>query len=187
MLWAWHFATYALSAMAATMSNAGSTAAAGAVLFACAPSLIASRRCRLTYGVETSRAAVPGDREDYTYMHREKQVNYCRNVFSRMVSLNQSVDVGEVVEHRFWALYKDQDAVAFRLFATQKEDGQYITDQGMRRIAELSVDLSDQVARGVDATTIAIEVQLHFGSTELTYSAVDSSTGKAVKTQVRYD
>jgi hypothetical protein len=177
----------ALSAMAGAMMSYAGFPAAGAVLFACAPSLIASRRCRLTYGVGTNRKAVPGDREDYTYMHREEQVMYCKNVLSRMIALNQSVDVGEVVEHSFTPLYKDSAAVGFTLFATQKEDGRYTTDEGMRRIAHLSVSLSDHHARGVDVSTISIKVKLQFGSTELTYTAVDSSTGKEVKTQIRYD
>jgi hypothetical protein len=114
-------------------------------------------------------------------------VRYARDAFAPFVAVNQSVEVGEVVMHSFGVKHKDQKVVIIRLCATPKLNARFLTDEGMQCIAKVEVDLSEQVARGVDLTTIGINVLLQFGRTELTCTAVDTATGKAVKAQVKFE
>lgn len=156
------------------------------MLYGARPSLIFSRRCRLTYGIRTNSRAVISDPPSATCVHREKGVLYIKDVFERFVRVNQSVEVAQVVEHSFYALYKDQTSAGFDLYATQQDSGRFTTEAGIRFVATLQVDLSQLVAQGVDPTTIPIKAQLHFGRTELTFRAVNTRSGEAVATQLMY-
>lgn len=109
---------------------------------------------------------------------------YTNQIFTEYVAVNQLVSVGEVVQHMRFPVYKTQTGVAFELYGCDQADALYTTDEGMKKIAEISLS----IPRGTIKSTRSypIEVHMRFGGSELQFWARDKQTGEECETSVKF-
>ncbi|NET80434.1 MAG: Hsp70 family protein [Moorea sp. SIO1F2] len=164
----------------------GEAVVKGAVSFGLDPSIIRSRRSRLTYGCDVHRSFISDkDPKNKRYYHEYKQEYYCRDCFCMFVLAGESVEVDEPVRHTFYPTYPDQTKVAFNFYATTKnnpEDIRYIDQPGFVTLGEMEVEMPDKTG-GLDRE---IEVTMYFGKTEIKVSAKDKTSGNQCSTTLRF-
>ncbi|KXZ51184.1 hypothetical protein GPECTOR_13g671 [Gonium pectorale] len=134
----------------------------GAVLFGQLPARVSARRCRLTYGVEI-RA---------TWSSTHEYSNRMRGYPAAI--LNDEV-------------YRSQQRVTFRMYATESSAASYTAEPGMRKVAEVELELpADWRSKVQSRFDYKLEAELRFGATEITLLARDLQTRNAVAAKVSW-
>lgn len=161
----------------------GAAIVEGAVSFGLAPSLIRSRRTRLTYGCGMSRPFRDGsDRPANRFWAADHNAWYCNHLFCVFVEAGSAVAVDEVVTHTFGALEHKQTEAKFDFYATRSKAPKYLDEPGVEHIGMLTVLMPDTTG----GTSRQIKISFHFGRTEIQAMGVDVVTGKQYKTMLRF-
>ncbi|XP_069131007.1 heat shock 70 kDa protein 12A-like isoform X2 [Argopecten irradians] len=154
-------------------SEPGLAVLKGAVITGHTPSAITHRVCRYTYGIG-------GDGRFKENIHDEKrkfvdargQVK-CRGTFNRLVSAGDVIKVGYKSQgFRVCVADKKRTNIRIDVYISEQENPLY--RDGCKIIGTLEVDMPDTTMglnRGVD-------IQMVFGSSELTVEATDKHSGK---------
>jgi hypothetical protein len=160
----------------------GSAVLLGAVSFALNPSLIRSRRSRLTYGtchltpfVESEHH---GREKVWSPTHRK---HYCR-FFSPFCYAGEEIGLEDVKIERTGPLEADQTNIGLAIYATKRTDAKYVDDPGVEPIATLKVEMPD-ITGGTDRL---VEVRYQFAGTEVSVSAKDVNSGKTYATRIDF-
>ncbi|XP_069954654.1 mucin-2-like isoform X2 [Cherax quadricarinatus] len=166
----------------------------GAVQFGLDPGVVTVRRSRLTYGVGVLNRYQKG-------VHpAEKRVvaagaEWCADVLDRFVVVDESVAVGDVVVRSYTPATPAQSTVILHLYATQRHDAKFVTEDGVERVGTLHLDLGSAPRRhhhapegggGRGSPRREITVNMKFGDTEVKASAVDHLTGQCVKANIDF-
>ncbi|MCK6524416.1 Hsp70 family protein, partial [Myxococcota bacterium] len=153
----------------------GSTILLGAAHLGFDTGRIRERAARLTYGCASSEAFESGvDPEDFKFWNDIKNQEFCRNRFSRMVSVGQTLVTEECVSNTYYTTSKRQSTVRFDFYSTPARDARYVTEPGLTRIGSLTVTLT----RPSDASQ-RVDVHLYFGQSEIRVEAFDATGSKA--------
>ncbi len=160
------------------------------MLYGARPHLIAVRRSRLTYGVRCSRDYKKGDSVSAAHpasldCRTGKLVT--RDHFLALVRTEDEVPAGKVATHQFWPEGPGQMRAVIELFGSERREVGSVREVGVRRVAQVVVDLSKMRGRGEDVSRVCIEVQLEFGASELRLLAVNMRSGERVAAEVEYD
>jgi hypothetical protein len=166
---------------------------AGAVVYGAVPKLITARRCRLWYGLRTTRDFNSVRHEGIQPDWDEELGAHCiKDSFSQLVARGKLLRVDESVESSgFLPVYETQEKLGMVLYGTTdpspRANGvRLTTDAGMLQIASLEVDISELHSEGVPLGDRKVSVQLQFGKTELLMMARVEKTGRELKTNVVY-
>ncbi|XP_042887588.1 uncharacterized protein LOC122263281 isoform X2 [Penaeus japonicus] len=171
----------------------------GAVQFGLDPGVVTVRRSRLTYGVGVLNRFQHG-------MHPpDKRVvaagaEWCADVLDRFVAVDESVAVGDVVVRSYTPATPAQSTVILHLYATERHDAKFVTEDGVRRVGTLHLDLGSpppplppppSPSSGAEEDSIPpqrreITVHMKFGDTEVKASAVDHLTGQCVRANIDF-
>ncbi|KXZ51185.1 hypothetical protein GPECTOR_13g672 [Gonium pectorale] len=165
----------------------------GAVLFGQLPARVSARRCRLSYGVMTATAWSSAHEDS----HRERGYpgwilddegeRLADDVFKQFVHRGQLVETDEVVVHTFSPIYRSEQSVAFRMYATESSTASYTVEPGMREVAEVELELpADWRSKVQSRHDYKLEAELRFGATEITLLARDLHTRNAVATTLSW-
>ncbi|XP_035208613.1 heat shock 70 kDa protein 12A-like isoform X3 [Stegodyphus dumicola] len=159
----------------------------GAVLFGIDPTVVSSRRSRLTYGVGVLNRFINGVHPPEKLVVKDG-VQWCADVFDKFVLADQSVCVGDTVIRRYTPARSGQACSVIHIYCSERDDVAFITDPGVKRCGTLVLDLPDDShsADSVPAGKREIQTIMIFGDTELKVSAMDVLTGKCVKAEVDF-
>ena len=163
--------------------DAGLAVLKGAVIYGHCPSVIKTRICKYTYGIETTidfdEGIHPASKLIIDPTSGDRR---CGNIFDVHVQTGQEVNIGEPQTSMSYGVVKaDQTDMPFSVYATTDEDPEYTTDPGSKLIGSMRVAMEDTF-KGMDRSAT---VSLTFGNTELQVEATDNNTGET--TTVSFD
>jgi molecular chaperone DnaK (HSP70) len=156
---------------------------AGAASYGLDPSIIRSRRTRLTYGCDARMPFEVGkDPEKKKVWDPYKKAHKCENRFSIFVRAGQSIGVDDKETNTYSPLTPTQKRMKFNFYSTTKKDVRYVDEEGVVKIGEMVVDLPSSDAD----SERNVEVTMYFGKTEIAVEAKAVSTGKKVNTKLDF-
>ncbi|PRD23979.1 UNVERIFIED_CONTAM: Heat shock protein 12A [Trichonephila clavipes] len=155
----------------------------GAVQFGIDPTVVSSRRSRLTYGVGVLNRFIHGTHPTEKLVVKDG-VEWCADVFDKFVLADQSVCVGDTVIRRYTPARSGQACSVIHIYCSERDDVGFITDPGVKRCGTLVLDLPEEPKQSPGKREI--QTIMIFGDTELKVSAMDVLTGKCVKAEVDF-
>lgn len=154
--------------------DAGMSVLKGAVLFGHRPDYIKSRVMRFSYGIKTN---LPFDDRKFDKKHLVVMdgQNRCDDIFSMIVSKDESVEAGTTIKRSYFTPYKHQDKMDFVMYTSEDCNPAYVDDESCCLLGEATIRFSDtcEERRWVD-------VEYVFGNTEIGITAVDRNSGKHI-------
>ncbi|XP_065598888.1 heat shock 70 kDa protein 12A-like [Cyrtonyx montezumae] len=144
--------------------------AKGAVLFGINPEIVTSRISARTYGVSVCRKfdAAIHDASKRRVSKADGYV-YCEGLFQKLVGTGESVNINEVAQYIFKPTEPDQTYVVFAFYSTEKQDAQYVDEEGLELLGSCRVPMPD--------TTLGrnrkLNLDIKFGLTEFKATATD--------------
>ncbi|XP_075561523.1 heat shock 70 kDa protein 12B [Pelecanus crispus] len=144
--------------------------AKGAVLFGIKPHIVTSRVSARTYGLAVSQkfdAAI----HDFSKRRVSKADGYiyCTNLFKKLVGIEESVNINEVAHYNFHPSEPDQTCACFSFYCTEKQDAQYIDEEGMEQLGSCTVPMPDtKLGRNRQ-----LKLDIKFGLTEFKATCTD--------------
>lgn len=160
----------------------GAAVVEGAVSFGLDPSLIRSRRSRLTYGCELEYRFEPGVDPEFRKVWLPDIGEYACGRFNAFVKAGDVVEPDSRVSHVFLPVAKDQTEVILDFYATRKREVRYVDEPGVERIGSLRIEMPD-LSGGVDRE---VKVTMNFGKTEIEVRAVDRTSGRKCRTTLSF-
>ena len=145
----------------------------GAVICGHEPRLIRWRKSSYTYGIGVLNKFID------TYHDNDKAVFvegilYCNNIFSSMVKIDQSLEVGKhKITEELKQVYSNKKVVHLTFYRSTLQNPKYITDKGCVEIGSLKVEMPDLTGDKNRSISLTVE----FGDTEMKAEAVDGNTG----------
>jgi molecular chaperone DnaK (HSP70) len=149
----------------------------GAVLFGLEPSLIRSRRSRLTYGTRISRPFVRGDPESKKTSFAGNPSPHCNDVFDQVCLAGEEIGIDETRARTYHPAGTGQRSMRIDVYATRRTDARYTDENGMEKLGELTVSMQD--LRGDRNRQVRVEYL--FGRTEITVRVTDLTSNERVE------
>lgn len=157
----------------------------GAVLFGCNPPVIRARKSRYTYGCAATVVFDPArDPRDKMFTD-EYGTTRCRDRFSTFAVSGETIEADHAVTREYAPSDSSDKGIAFDFYRTSASDPRYIDEPGCEKIGELEIDLGS--AMMLPFRERAVTVEMNFGDTDISVSAVNSYTGQRVLTTLRFD
>ena len=152
----------------------------GAVMFGLDPSLVHIRRSTLTYGVGCLHPFMPQKHPI------EKRVTkggreYCTDVFDTFVYADQPVSLGHAAIRSYAPATSSATSTIITLYASEKEFVRFVTDPGVRKVAQLKLEMPQLQSRCRE-----LHMSMVFGNTEVTVEAVDITSGQTAAASVDF-
>ena len=145
----------------------------GAVIFGHDPSLIKERRSKYTYGIRTSKLFDPNIHDDKYKFEENGQIR-CGSLFSKLISIDDPVTVGEYQDEYPFFLRKIGHKGNLELFTSVSDNPKYIDEKGSSSVGYI---LSAGHGFHVNET---INVMMRFGETEIEIKAHQPKSNKTV-------
>lgn len=157
-------------------ADAGLAVLKGAVIYGHNPEVIGERRCRYTYGVQTSYPFKEGVHPESKKFKNDAGDVFCADMFDKHVEVGQAVTYGEDQATRSYVPTKtNQTQLKISVYASKDKDPVYTTDSNCTLVGSLSVDIEGS---GLERS---VTIQLSFSDTELHVKATEKNTGKESK------
>ncbi|XP_051492909.1 heat shock 70 kDa protein 12A-like isoform X1 [Apus apus] len=142
----------------------------GAVLFGVNPNIVTSRVSARTYGLavaEDFNAAIhdPSKRR----VSKADGYVYCTDLFRKLVGIEESVDISKVSCYDFYPVEPDQTRALFSFYCTEKQDAQYVDEEGMEWLGSCTVSMPDTKL----GRKRQLKVCIKFGLTEFKATCTD--------------
>ncbi|KAG2500196.1 hypothetical protein HYH03_001776 [Edaphochlamys debaryana] len=175
-------------------ANPAAAVVCGAVLYGSFPARVTARIARLTYGIscrsmwstEDAMSASQAGYPDKIWKEEDRQY-FAEGVFEPYVKRGQRVGCDETVRRTFIPTSSSTRCIVIDLYAADSAAARYVGEPGMRKVAELTLDLpEDWLSRVTRRQDYNIEVELKFGSTEVSMAARDTHSRNAVATKVTW-
>ena len=148
----------------------------GAVMFGNDPSLIQERISPRTYGICVNEPFDSTQHPTHLKSIVEGQEK-CTNIFKIIVNKGQQLVVGEsVFDVHCYPTHSYDTEASVEVYETSVPNPKYTIDDGVRNLGKLCVPIPD-VARG---KCRLIQIQMHFGYTELFVTAIEVDTDTKV-------
>ncbi|UYV71784.1 HSPA12A [Cordylochernes scorpioides] len=157
----------------------------GAVLFGIDPTVVNVRRLRMTYGVGVLNRFMHGFHPSEKLIVKDG-VEWCSDVFDKIVVVDQSVGLGDIVCRSYTPAKTGQLCSVLNIYCSEREDVRFITDPGVRKCGTLILDLSEGKYLPGTPRRREIQARMTFGDTEIRISALDIATGKCVKAEIDF-
>lgn len=162
-------------------ADSGLAVLRGAVIFGHEPNVIQERRCRYTYGVDTSVVFKDGVHLEAKRHKLSDGREFCEDIFDRHVNIGQIVANGEKQTMRSYTpVSADQTSLAFNFYASTDREPMYVTEASCTKIGSLTVDIAGS---GLDRE---VTVQLAFGDTELHVEVIEKDTKTSSKAKLDF-
>ncbi|XP_038128977.1 heat shock 70 kDa protein 12A-like [Cyprinodon tularosa] len=144
----------------------------GAVEFGRNPGVVVSRKSAYTYGVSLLEWFDESKhRADKKYSNKEGDL--CRDIFGKLVEIGEDIGWNETREHFISPLERDQTEITLAFYRTKKRNPTYVDEPKVEKIGSLVVQSPDTTI-GMDRV---IDLDIRFGSTEMTATATDRESG----------
>uniref|UniRef100_A0A3Q2G9W9 Heat shock protein family A (Hsp70) member 12A.2 n=2 Tax=Cyprinodon variegatus TaxID=28743 RepID=A0A3Q2G9W9_CYPVA len=144
----------------------------GAVEFGRNQGVVVSRKSAYTYGVSLLEWFDESKhRADKKYSNKEGDL--CRDIFGKLVEIGEDIGWNETREHFISPLERDQTEITLAFYRTKKRNPTYVDEPKVEKIGSLVVQSPDTTL-GMDRV---IDLDIQFGSTEMTATATDRESG----------
>uniref|UniRef100_A0A087X6R9 Heat shock protein family A (Hsp70) member 12A.2 n=1 Tax=Poecilia formosa TaxID=48698 RepID=A0A087X6R9_POEFO len=144
----------------------------GAVEFGRNPKIVAFQRSRFTYGMAVLREFESEHKQEKKITADGKE--WCKDIFKKLLEEGEVVGWDETKEHVLTAVDPKQTQMSVRLFRSKMKNPRYVDDWGVEEVGSFKVKLCDP-ERNKERK---VKVELKFGSTEITATVTDLSTGE---------
>ncbi|XP_062592663.1 heat shock 70 kDa protein 12A-like [Saccostrea cucullata] len=162
--------------------EAGLSVLKGAVIFGHNPYLILERKAKYTYGIKCREPFVDGKhRQDYKV--QDKDEIWCANVFSRHVTIGDTLIAGKTQSTKTYTKQKNANSAHIAVYASLEENPMYITDAGCFYLGGKILEFENGRALGASC----LEVQMAFGGTEIELTMTCKVTGRVTKLHLEND
>lgn len=153
----------------------------GAIIYAQNRNIIKSRKMCQSIGIET------WDDFDSNVHDKNRKLEsggkvFCRNVFTKFVEINESVNTETQLEYNFPVASKDQDSCCIRIFGSRHNKTYYTDEEGCYEVGEIIVA---DIPKGENGKLQEVQVALDVSGTEIIVSAY--CNGKTKKLPVTFD
>ena len=147
----------------------------GSVLYGRDPSIIDSRICRYTYGVDWNEEFDPEihplEKKEFT-----DAGFYCKDIFHQLIQKGQTVDASSSRTIEAYPRYMSQEKIEFPFYRSEtKISPKFVDEDGCFHLGTLSVELPPADRKSLDS---CIKLKVLFGLTELVAEATDSTNRK---------
>ncbi|XP_030905853.1 heat shock 70 kDa protein 12A-like isoform X1 [Melopsittacus undulatus] len=142
----------------------------GAVLFGVNPYIVASRVSAQTYGVEVAQEfdAAIHDCSKKRISEKDGYI-YCTDLFKKLVGIDESVNINEDAQYYFHPLEADQTQAKFSFYCTEKQDAQYVDEEGIEFLGSCTVPMPDTKL----GKKRQLKLDIKFGLTEFKATCTD--------------
>ncbi|XP_039901254.1 heat shock 70 kDa protein 12A-like [Simochromis diagramma] len=152
----------------------------GAVMLGRHPAVVASRKSAFTYGFAVAEEFDPSKhRVEKKFTRCWGEV--CCDIFRKFVEEGEDVGWNETREHILIPSEANQTRMKISLYRTERKNPKYVDEEGVEKIGLFEVDMP-YTSSGISQK---VKLQLRFGSTEMTSTAVDLVSG--LKRSVKLD
>lgn len=144
----------------------------GAVMFGLDPTLVHIRRSMLTYGVGCLHPFIPQKHPMEKCVVKSGR-EWCTDVFDTFVYADQPVSLGHTVIRSYAPATTGSTETTITLYASQKEFVRFVTDPGVRKVAQLRLEMPQTGSRCRE-----LHMSMIFGDTEINVEAIDLTSGQ---------
>ncbi|CAH1263359.1 HSPA12A [Branchiostoma lanceolatum] len=153
----------------------------GAVMFGKTPKIIQRRISARTYGVRVNMNFIQGLHPPSKKFYTSTGIPKCRSIFSTLLRIDEEVRLGESKTFTFYPVEPDQSRVSFTFYMTKSENPMFVDDEGVIPEGCSITVRSPNISKGTDRD---IELNIKFGGTEITATAIDVDSGENVTSHV---
>ena len=144
----------------------------GAVIFGLDPTLVRLRRSIFTYGVGCLHPFIPRKHPPEKRVVKSGR-EWCTDVFDTFVFADQPVSLGHTVIRSYAPATSGSTATIITLYACEREFVRFVTDPGVKKVAELRLEMPQ-----ADRQCRELHMSMIFGNTEISIEAIDLSSGQ---------
>ncbi|KAM9344271.1 heat shock 70 kDa protein 12A-like isoform 2-T2 [Pholidichthys leucotaenia] len=153
----------------------------GALMYGLTPELVVSRKSAFTYGLAVSH------RFDASIHKQEKKFRaavgeLCSNIFMKLVEEGEDVGCHETRNHIFYPAESYVTSASFIFYRSESKNPVHVDDYGVQKVASFRIALPDTTA----GTKRKVKLEIKFGSTEITATATDQTTGSKGSTKIDF-
>ncbi|ORZ40164.1 hypothetical protein BCR44DRAFT_120295, partial [Catenaria anguillulae PL171] len=166
-------------------ASPGSAVVKGAAYYGLNPSVIAARRCRMTYGLAVRGywdSSFPDDKRTWDHYQRTWMIE---DKFDVLVRRGEAVEVDRVVKRTYYPPAIWSTSIKLSMYATVEPTPRFVDEPGCSAMGEITVPLKLDKERSINDYPIQIMVQ--FGASEINVRARNEKTGEAFKAEFSYD
>jgi hypothetical protein len=136
----------------------------GALICCYDPSYIKQRRSRCTYGIRV-RHPFDSSKHDETYKYEEDGKVWCGSLFSKLVEIDQPVNVGEYQRKKSYTMNEACSTGNLSLYCSPSKNPKYTDEEGCCFIGHI-LSRGHQFLPNED-----ISIKMRFGETEIKFKA----------------
>ena len=137
----------------------------GAVLYGFNPSSVAYRRCRYTYGVETSLRFREGEHPPERRSGGGKEA-FCDAIFDKHVEKDQEIPTNMALEERtYFPITNDDTLFQISLYRSSEKNPKFVDEQGCQRVGTFVTPVDTSVGR--NSRERPIKVKMIFGASDI--------------------
>uniref|UniRef100_A0A8B9Q926 Heat shock 70 kDa protein 12A n=1 Tax=Apteryx owenii TaxID=8824 RepID=A0A8B9Q926_APTOW len=150
--------------------------AKGAVLFGVNPQTVASRVSARTYGIAATQKFDPAIHDLRKWrVSKSGDYVYCDDLFKKLVGIEESVNINEVAHFTFHPTEPDQTSVCFSFYCTEKQDAQYVDEEGLELLGSCRVPMPDTKL----GKKRQLKLEIKFGLTEFKATGTDITSNQS--------
>lgn len=169
------------------------TCIVGAVCFGLDPTVITTRKSRMTYGVGVLNRFVHGQHPPSKLVLKDGE-EWCTDVFDALVYADQSVAIGDTVLRRYTLVPGDADDVTVskvvNIYSSDRRNVEYVSERGVTRCGTLCLTDDEggkrPSASRQDKNDREVQVRMTFGHTEIKVTAFELGTRKSVRATIDF-
>ena len=161
------------------------------MLFGLDPSVVTIRKSGMTYGLAVLNKFIRGKHPESKKAIKDG-FEWCVDVFDPLVLADQSVALGSSVVRSYTPAGPDQKFSLFTLYSSEKQDVQYISDEGVTKCGTLQLELADldtldqPVQSPPPGGRREVQARLTFGDTEIKIVALDVASNRCVRASIDF-
>ncbi|KAK5612154.1 hypothetical protein CRENBAI_024511 [Crenichthys baileyi] len=153
----------------------------GAVEFGRNKGVVVSRKSAFTYGVRTSER-FDKFRHKAEKKYTNKDGEWCRDIFMKLVDVDEDVCWNETRKHILYPVKADQTEMTFSFHRTKGKHVMYTDEPDIEEIGSFVVDSPDTTL-GLNRE---IRLEIKFGFTEMTAKGTDKETGSTQTIKINF-
>jgi len=155
----------------------------GACLFGLRPRSIATRIAKKTYGINTLTTFDPSRHPESKKVIIEGE-DFCEDVFDAFVRSGEPIASDEIHCKTYCPVRARQTVMRIIFYESDEYDPEFIDQEGVRQLGELSIDIGRPFQNVEDKT---VKVTLLFGATNIYASATNKDGNEIKKSEFKFE
>ncbi|XP_040912336.1 heat shock 70 kDa protein 12A-like [Toxotes jaculatrix] len=152
----------------------------GAVMFGRNPAVVAIRKSGFTYGIDIWEKFESKHKAEKKTSNKEGE--WCKDIFKKLVEIDEDVGWDETREHTFCPVEADQTSVTIEFYRTERKNPMYVDEWGLELVGSVDVSMPC-TERGINRD---IKLEIKFGATEIEATATDIDSQSTSTTKIDF-